>query len=709
MSLLDDIAARPAAPRHSPAHRPARVGRDVVEDVLLEIRSLSRRVDRRPIVNRLEEALKALQHVQQSPLDAPDHLDRLESGRRQLVDAVETIEGMGLDARMQGIADRLGGVERMLGQAREAVIDAVVAVQPEVLREDLRARAEERVPEPEAFTLSRGVPRLHALDRDPLRTHVDVTPDAFMHEELGEEASEDVGSNEISGDEQYELDLRDFGGDDDEDARSAIPEEKKLTVMTRGGPEDATELHGIEGELAHLRRIARTALEEIGACSNLRRLRDVDRYHWDAQAGFEQRICDAMDMLMVLAQPFFMTMGGGARYPGLNVLEEVVRWGRDGLTVDPSRSFSRAMVLGSVAGDDCLRAAVLALRQSHPLTYGDQVDALALAANPAVDEALLELTRDMDARLVAAALDGLYVRGRCDTATVVPLLEHPDDRVRARAVRLMALSPDREAAATLLGDVFEQEIDDDVTAAAAEALVFLGKGVGVGVVRELLLEELEEQGSLRGDIRARMMQLLAVAGRRADHELLEALYAGQPGEAVALGLHGHVGLVPRLLDVLHPLKPEVITGPSGQREAAAALSRITGAPMYVPSEPIDPYDVVTDWPAWNAWWEGAGERFDPAVRYRFGEPWQPLDSIDELEREAVPFGLRRLLALEIGASLHERPMNPYDFAARQKETLEHQRASVQAAFTDGSGRLAAGFWPGDATRVGTPRADEGAS
>ena len=682
--------------RHSPAHRPARVGRDVVEDVLLEVKSLHGRVNRTAIVQRLEESLTALRELRLSSIDAPEHLKLLEGCRKCLDLSIDAVEGHSLSPTATKMCERLRGVERMLEHAREAVIDAVVAQQSQVIDEALHGRAQERVPDLQPFALSHGLPRLHALEREPLRTSVDVTPDDYLFEEHDEDPdSEESAPTELGEEEQYQADLEPHPDEQEEEEEPppSVDPAKRLAVLVapRAADVEATMVSGIDGELAVLKRMARDCLEEIGSCANLRRLKDRERFLWDVQRGFEQRMCDGLDMLVATAQPFFMASGGGARYPGLDILAETVRYGRDGATVDPSRAYARAFVLGSIAGADTVRAAILALKQSHPLTYTDQMHAMSMAPNPAISDALRQLTTDDDPRLVCFALDGLYGRRAADVATIVPLLEHNDDGVRIRAARALGVATERETAAKLLADFLASEIDDDASAAAVEALVF--QGVGIELVRERLAEEVEEAGTLRADIRARFMQLLGVAGQAHDYKLLMALYSGQAGEALAAGLHGHVALVPMLLDPLSP-KPTVFAGAAQRREAAAALQRITGAPMHTPREPTDNYDVLTDFPMWSVWWQDNQDQFDPELRYRFGKPWSGLSPVEELEADNVPMALRRMLALEIGILLQERPTLGHEFAARQAAQLAAQRSTIEAAIGEHLTRFLGGHWPG---------------
>ena len=693
--MTELIEAAVLSPR-SPASRQAHIARDVVEDVLLEIKGLSRHVDRSAIVRDIHDALAALHELQESEVDDPRHLELLARATDLVRRAGDTIEGHDLSDRSLRMCRRMSGVALALEHAREATIDVIVSGQQRVIDEALRSRADEQLPEGEAFTVSIGSPHLHSFDRAPLRARVDVRPEDFVFEDLPAGEPSETEEATLTDAERFrsDLDLGEQPGLGGELADEADPV-KRLTVLASQPAMigDATATPGLAGELAFLQRLARNCLEDISANSNLRRLEEDDRYIWSAQRAFEQRMCASLDAFIALGQSFHSSDPGAARHDGIDVLETALHYGRDAITIDPGRAFARTFALVSVAGNDTVRAAMLALKQSHPHTHDVQGEALALAPNPAVDEALTRLLGEADSRLVVLALDTLYGRGRSDVATLVPLLEHPEEVVRARAVRALGLAGDRLAAANLLLDLIDTEIEDEVVAAAAEALVFLGSEDGVEVVRERLEEAVEEPGLLRQDVFARFMQLLGVAGKARDHALLCRAYTGEPGEAAALGFHGHPGCVETLLDPLKGRAAQVITGQRGMREAALALLRITGAPIHAPARTphFDFYDVVVDEPTMRFWWDDNGERFDPDLRYRFGDPWTGLHSVVELERDAVHMWIRRLCALELGMLLGRRPLLGHDFASQQAAQIAAQRASVEALIAEGS--HLAGAWP----------------
>jgi hypothetical protein len=479
--------------------------------------------------------------------------------------------------------------------------------------------------------------------------------------------------------------------DEDDEVRE-IDKSKRLELLVPLGADD-TMVSGIDGELAMLKKAARSCLEDIGASENLRSFRQDSRYQWAAQRRFEQRMLTSIDAFVGLGQPFFMGAGNSARFGGLDILDVALQYGGDAVAMDPFRAFATTLALCSVAGTDTVRAAVLALRQSRPFTYRAQAHAFALAPNPAVEPALEDLSRDEDFRLVEVALDALYERGSNKLSTLLPLLHHAQESIRVRAARGMGVSEPRLVAIEHLVTLLEDEIDDDVVCAAAEALVFLGSAAGVEAARERLRESVEEDMDMVQGVHARFMQLLAIAGNVSDGPLLQAAYLGGPGEAMALGFHGDFRSVDTLLDALKPGTGEVVTGVKGQHEAAMAILRITGIPIHRPNPQLDFYQVVTDTLTIHTLLNDVKDNFNPGTRYRFGQPWSGLHSVAELEADNVPIAARRLAAIELGMLLREQPIPMHALAARQADMLARQRASVVSETEAKRTRFLPGIWP----------------
>ncbi len=689
-------------PGAAPATRAAIVGLDIVTDVLLEIKRASRRVDRRELVLTLEEAIKELTTLRGSNVSDADHLTVLDRTTASVVEARRMLEVFSVGEAGRRMEKRILGAQRLLEHVREDTVNAVVGAQQEVMA---RARRP-AVPEPELrFVASAGVPRAHAFERAPLRTNVDtMSPDDFWSDDddLQDLAAPDDDLDRpptealvVDPIETQEI---------DHEARRPADQVKRLTVLgaADGAEEDPKMLRGLEGELAQLRRLARDCLEEIGAISTLRRLRDHERFRWDVMTRYEARMVACLDALVALAAPFFSGSGPPTPNRGFDVLREVMHYGSDGATIDPGRAFARTFVLCNVAGADTVRAAIVALMQSHRATYDAQIHAFALGDNPEIDLAAKRLTNDPVAGIANVGLQVLVRRGSADFASVASLCEHPSQEVSLNSCHALAAVPDREAAMALLASAYEEAINDDVLLATVEAWLLQETRnrepakAATARLRTILDDELAEPGMLHVDRRARAMLLLAVAGAAHDAERLSESYFGEVGESLALGFHGHVHHVETLIDALSNTG-ELVTGPNMRAAAATALVRITGAPFQRRDrygEVPDPYDVFTDRDDWATWWADNHARFDEGVRYRFGEPYSPLAAAAELERDGVPVRVRRACALELALALGQRPLDLDALAVRQREQIAAQRASIEAASAGGDPRFAPGRWLG---------------
>jgi HEAT repeat protein len=674
------------------------VAHDVVEDVLLTVKKLPGRVDRTAIVAALERAVEGLQMLEASSLHSSDHLDKLDAARSCVRDGVDAIEGHDHSNQSLSMAKRLRGLDRILERAREATLDAVVSNQGAHLDAAFADRAREEVPPVEPFAASHGAPLLHTMERELVRAHVDVEPEDLIWDDYAEAPEEDENVEEDE-DPDAALDLAATLPEleeEEDDFRESDPAKRLPLLVANSKATVATMMPGVEGEVAQIERLIRTCLEDIGVMGNLRRLHEHERYDLSGMTRFETRMCACIDAVIALGQPFFTVSAPGSCVSGVDVLDAAVRYAREAITADPGRAFARTMLLCSVAGEDTVRAAVLALKESPPYTFRAQGEALSIAPNPHVADAMHRLTTDDDSRVVSLALDVLSARGEAKFGTLTTLLEHPQEEVRVSAVRALGFVKEREAAEQILVDLCETEIDDDVWVAGVEALVRLGSPEGLALVRERMVEEVQEEDAdmLRADLRTRCMRLLGVAGKPDDYLLLERLYFGDRGQAAALGFHGHVRLVDRLLLALEGADAGggVYLGQAGKREAALALQRITAAPFVIAGDGhVDPYRVDPDFRLWIAWWEENRSRFDPDVRYRFGQPYSGLFSVHELLADNVPVTTRRECAFELEVLLGE-PFPLHDFAANQREALERARASIEMAAASGDHRFAPGRW-----------------
>lgn len=386
--------------------------------------------------------------------------------------------------------------------------------------------------------------------------------------------------------------------------------------------------------LAHLRALARDCFAELGHLGHLRL--PAGGSPWTpALRAFEDRLLADLDAVAAL--------GGRVVYDGapslqLDVLAELLVWADDAPCQDPARAFARAFVLGCMDGDDALRAALVALRQSPLDTHEAQRSALSLASSPAIERAMEGLAMGDDARLSAFALEVLRARGEGSMAVAPALAGHPDEQVRRGAALLLGASREREAARALLSGMLAVERAAPVVAAAAESLVRLGAREGLLAARAALaaggpFEAAEED----------LLRVVAVAGGPADATALVGALRARPSEATvqAVGWHGHPGSVEPLLDVFAEASPEL--WPS----LAGALRRITGFE-------VEPSQAGAG--MFAAWWAERWDRFGSAdeqrldgglpCRYRFGQPHMQAATIEELKGVSSP-AAREAAALEL--------------------------------------------------------------
>lgn len=671
--------------RSEMAYSAARVARDVVDGLLLEIGGLGRYVDRRALLGGLESARSALDALERSRPDDLDHLDHYDAARARLAACVEAVLECDVpDA--ERLARRIAAVGRSLDEARQEAIDVMVAGQTERIASERGARPELGAAQLSTSWLgSVGAPRLFEVARTSLSARVDRAIPHDFESASREEEPVLYGPNE---DDTLETLLAASNPPEAEPRLDDVRPESRLEVLLDGAAGSLERAEGHAGELAQLNRLARTCLDDIGAAGNLRRLEPDERFEWAPMAGFEQRMCDALDALMALSTPFVMAGTAGVAHPGLDVLELAQTYGRESLTADPGRAFARTFVLGSVRGEDTARAAILAVKQSPRYTHRAEVQALSLSSNPAVAPALVTLCEEPGTDLLRLALDAMHARRHDALASVAPLIEHIDDGIRARAYRGLASATERGVAADLIAQRLPEETSEWAAAEAAEALLVLGDRRGLEYARQRLSDDLDEPGALAAAMRQRLMMLLAIAGAADDHRLLAASYRGGLGDAIALGYHGHWALAELLHGAIcRPFEPYVL-GEFQVREAAEALIRITGAPLVRAKE--DRYDAETSDAKWALWWREFADELPKERRLRFGRPFSPLSSVAELEADAVPVRIRGACALELAVALREPPIAIDAFVAAQRREIARTRATVEARLAEGT--LSVGTW-----------------
>ena len=429
--------------------------------------------------------------------------------------------------------------------------------------------------------------------------------------------------------------------------------------------------------ITQLRGHARECFEELGMLGGQRS--PNDEVPWSpAHAHFEGRLLADLDAAVALADP---VMFDGARSLRLDILRELLVWAADAFTVDPGRAFARAFILGCVEGEDRVRAAVLALRQSSPLTHDAELDAFALGSSPAITPAMEALALGEDARLSALALGVLRDRREGSVAIAGPLVAHPDAGVRRAAAELLGTSREREAAVALLDTLIDLDDAERVRAAAAESLVRLGIERGLTCARSSLLA-----GPADAEAASTLRRILAMAGSAADLELLLPALGegGHLADVPWIGWHGHTGAIEPLLVAIEEL-PTRIGNDERRAVIADAVERITG-------EALDPTEEGVA--AYRGWWRENQARFGPrpgAQRFRRGSPYSPLQSLDELASVA-PARDREALALELAAVTRGAArLRTGDWVARQLGEIEATREALAAD----EQRHPGGTWPAE--------------
>lgn len=686
----------------SPAARQASIGQDVIEGALLQLKDLPPRVNRLPITAAFERALGALTKLQKSGLSDPNHMQLLSDVQVEVRRTRGIVWESDRGRTASRIAQTLEDLSESLEETRAETINRVVAAQQEAAMN--RARDDDAAFS-RPFCASIGSPRLHA----PVRATLTPTVDVVRPEHMGWEEPADV----LADADREVLDADDRGSDlvpepaDDEEAaeeealgeleRELRPRGRELIVVGQENKrvplDEAAQQAGLPGELAQLRRLARDCMEEIGALGTLRSARDRDR--WMGIARFDQRLLNDLDAVVALGETFCRSDarpgGDGFQHGSLNVLGELLDHTHDSLTVDTTRAFARAFVLGCVEGDDTARAAVVSLKQSPVLTHAAQASALGLSSSSSVPPAMRKLCLEGRADLIKVALDVLWARAEVDLPTILTLLEHPDVSVRERAARCLGFVKDWRPATELLISMIEGEVEDTVMAAMVESLMILRPTAALLPIRDRLGEELEDPGILDPGVRLRLARLLGVGGEAADAELLQGLFEAEPAVAEALGWHGHPSHIEPLITALQKGKA------ANRRAAMRALRRITGADLRtqvdvgpdVYDQPLDAYD-------WRTFWEASSQNFSKVYRYRFGAPFTIGQTIEELCVDGAPMGARRLGALEI-AIVCEEPcrLRVDDWATRQLADLDALRRAATSARTDGGhpvGQAMAGRW-----------------
>ncbi|MFT3764725.1 MAG: HEAT repeat domain-containing protein [Minicystis sp.] len=631
MSAEATVPTRP----EPPVRRKVPVYAEALERLLLSLRALPSRVDREPIKVSIESALAALAQLGKSEIDHADHLELFDRAAAAITLVREARAAAADHSEAARRADHtIQRIEASLAADREATIDAIVENEQRALRN--APAAEPKAARP--FRASIGVPAIHALDRGPVTPLVDVTP-VLAEDEIDESPKRNA---------------------------KALPQ-------------------GNDAELLQIQRLARGALENVAICSSLRRTNEGEP--WSAAARFEQRLLAALDAIVSLS---FVERGADRRP---DVVEQVLRYAAEATFADPGRAFARAFVLGCIEGDDTMRALLLGFRQSHDYTYAAQREALSLASSPAIVPAMERLLWDEDPTFVRIALEVLRFRRKATFAAVAPLLQHPDPDVLEAAARCLGAVEPRGPAREALVQMFAEAPLDRVCLAAAESLLRLRSSAGLVLVVRALEEEDAHPGILAEDVRQGYVRLLALAGAPAHADLLLRSVLHESSGATAIGWFGHVGLLDPLLRKLAAANDvRQMTGPYAtpfEVAAAEALVRITGVYVENPNPLLD-VGICVDAAVWQERLEERRKRMDPGLKYRFGAPYTPLLSLEEISDESAPVRVRENATLEltVAADLPER-IEITDWVARQHAALH----AMGARLVETKDAYPPGGWP----------------
>lgn len=427
------------------------------------------------------------------------------------------------------------------------------------------------------------------------------------------------------------------------------------------------------------RRHARELYEEIGMCGWQRQPMWGD--DWRELASLEQRLLAASDALLGY---------------GPAALADLEAWARDAPAPEPMRVFAVAFVAGVLEGRDGLAAAERVLF-AHDPEDSEVVDAfvgaLVATPNPKNATALRALLNVEPWPVRAGAVKGLV---RLDVLTLAEADRAAEDHpaVAAAAALALATSVHPHARARLEQLARRHGEDPRLDRALWQALAIAGHPDAARLPRSSLDAE---QGSHTD---AAALALALVADRddaRALRELVER--EATPARLTALGWAGDLEGVPWLLGALEHDALWV--------SASRALWRLLGGDQFVAVD-IDPEDLLLLEPAVSPprvaspldaddsgspdqvvvpsravdHWSTRG--LDATLRHRFGQPYLPAHSWQELGRSGVepptsPWG-RQFLQRELAARTgHYVRWHGDDWVARQDRRIAQWEGYVQRA------------------------------
>ncbi|MBK8259160.1 MAG: HEAT repeat domain-containing protein [Polyangiaceae bacterium] len=664
-----------------PARQIARSSRQVLERVMLNLSQLPARVPRGPVLASIGQALSAIIALEKSDLDHQDHLELLRAAAAAAEKAHGQVERAEPVGHPTGLQKSVLEVATALKATIEPTIDILVKTQDLAFRKRVDIQAPVRssiIP----FKTSVGVPHLFAWERPPLSTEVRLPlPPSPAREEAEKADDEPLPEGDPTAAPSLESFNSDADNDNAGDAADKEDAEDESSLERELNSFDAFSFSAEKAEQHTLAEITRDLGEEVGALGLLRSPVGPNVPWAIGPAAFEARLLHSLDAFMSLAEPVYRVSTPVSAHPTaitpptqirFDLLRTFLEWAGDAMVPDPTRAFARAFLLGSIDGEDTARAAVLALRQSHPLTYEAQRDALTLVPHPSITHLVERLLVDETGPLLEVGLNILERRREGSFEAVAPLLSHPSRAVRRAAAKTLAVTSPPRASLDVLQAHAKTEEDDAVLAAAAEALLTLGSRVGLTLVRERLTEELTFPGALTKPVRAEFLLLLGIAGGPSDSDLLISLLRRDPAAANALGFFGDALLVPPMITTL----AEVADLPAHwelAKNLASALHRITGKgrTAFTPPETPDPLVEPSQHPShWVKVWEEHKNTFQHRKKYRYGASFTPLSSTREAALADLPIVPRKDILLELTlASQGKSRVHEDDWVSRQQLAL----------------------------------------
>lgn len=442
-------------------------------------------------------------------------------------------------------------------------------------------------------------------------------------------------------------------------AVSTVGVETVRRWLAAGDEEDDANLDDVEladprgstAEIAHLRRIARDALEDIAVLGALRR--PEPELPWDFAEHFEERLLANLDALVSLDRP---RLPGG---PVLGVARQLWDYASEWQVPDPGRAFAFAFVLACVDRPAGPRWVGVTLRRAGHRLARSLEDAIALGSSaewPGVLAGLLQ--SETDPERLRVVLAGWHRHGRVDPVAILPLVAHGDPAVARAAIACLSREPSDVAVAAL----HELLAADPVVAAeAALALARLGDASGLRHLRAVLAEP----GGDHAFEAARVVAARAVAllGDPREGDVLRAVCSVHRDLAELLGWHGQPSHGATLLALLREGGTDV-----ERRAAAWGLTRLLGWPAGA-ARGAGPVEDALVWQRALPALEGAGRK-----RVQLGQPVAGRDGtvrlVEELRGGATVQRDRPNLLLELELTVGRPfPLDLEGWIATQREVL----------------------------------------